>query len=307
MRESPAISFQEIIRLLQNYWSTQGCLLIQPIDLEVGAGTSHPVTCLWAIGPEPLSAAYVQASRRPNDGRYGKNPNKLQHFYQFQVIIKPSPNNIQDLYLNSLYSLGIDPQINDIRFIEDNWENPTLGAWGIGWEVWINGMEITQFTYFQQVACIECKPVMTEITYGLERLAMYLQHTDNIYDIIWGIDKKNHITYTYGELFYQNELEQSVYNFEQADINLLLTSFNQYEKEAKKLLKLENPLPVPAYELLLKAAHNFNLLEARKVISTTERQQYILRIRKLTKMIMTVYYNYRKKLGFPRCKNNKHE
>ncbi|WWO99282.1 MAG: glycine--tRNA ligase subunit alpha [Candidatus Dasytiphilus stammeri] len=304
MKESLATSFQEIILLLQNYWSAQGCLLIQPLDLEVGAGTSHPVTCLWAIGPEPVSAAYVQASRRPNDGRYGKNPNKLQHFYQFQVIIKPSPNNIQDLYLNSLFSLGIDPQVNDIRFIEDNWANPTLGAWGIGWEVWINGMEITQFTYFQQVACIECKPVMTEITYGLERLAMYLQHIDNIYDIIWARDKNSNTTYTYGELFSQNEFEQSVYNFEQADINLLLIWFNQYEKEAERLLNLENPLPVPAYELLLKAAHSFNLLESRKVISTTERQEYILRIRKLTKMVMTVYYNYRKKLGFPRCKNN---
>ncbi|WWP01596.1 MAG: glycine--tRNA ligase subunit alpha [Candidatus Dasytiphilus stammeri] len=302
MKESLATSFQEMILLLQNYWSAQGCVLIQPLDLEVGAGTSHPVTCLWAIGPEPVSAAYVQASRRPNDGRYGKNPNKLQHFYQFQVIIKPSPNNIQDLYLNSLYSLGIDPQINDIRFIEDNWANPTLGAWGIGWEVWINGMEITQFTYFQQVACIECKPVMTEITYGLERLAMYLQHIDNIYDLIWARDKKSNTTY--GELFYQNEFEQSVYNFEQADINLLLIWFNQYEKEVERLLNLENPLPVPAYELLLKAAHNFNLLESRKVISTTERQEYILRIRKLTKMVMTVYYNYRKKLGFPRCKKN---
>ncbi|WWP00968.1 MAG: glycine--tRNA ligase subunit alpha [Candidatus Dasytiphilus stammeri] len=301
------VTFQEIILLLQNFWSNQGCLLIQPIDLEVGAGTSHPVTCLWAIGPEPVSAAYVQASRRPNDGRYGKNPNRLQHFYQFQVIIKPSPNNIQDLYLNSLYSLGIDPQINDIRFIEDNWENPTLGAWGMGWEVWINGMEITQFTYFQQVACIECKPVMIEITYGLERLAMYLQHKDNIYDIIWGIDKNSNTASTYGELFYQNEFEQSIYNFEQADINLLLTLFNQYEKEAKRLLNLENPLPIPAYELLLKAAHSFNLLEARKVISTTERQQYILRIRKLTKMVMTIYYTYRKNLGFPRCHINKHE
>ncbi|WWO97811.1 MAG: glycine--tRNA ligase subunit alpha [Candidatus Dasytiphilus stammeri] len=307
MKECPATSFQELILLLQNYWSAQGCILMQPLDLEVGAGTSHPITCLWAIGPEPISAAYVQASRRPNDGRYGKNPNKLQHFYQFQVIIKPSPNNIQDLYLNSLYSLGIDPKINDIRFIEDNWANPTLGAWGIGWEVWINGMEISQFTYFQQVACIECKPVMTEITYGLERLAMYLQHIDNIYDIIWARDKNGNTTSTYGELFYQNEFEQSIYNFEQADINLLLIWFNQYEKEAERLLNLENPLPVPAYELLLKAAHSFNLLESRKVISTTERQQYILRIRKLTKMVMTVYYNYRKKLGFPRCKNNKNE
>lgn len=295
-------TFQCLILTLQDYWAEQGCIIIQPLDIEVGAGTSHPITCLRAIGPEPIAAAYVQSSRRPNDGRYGVNPNRLQHYYQFQVIIKPSPKYMQDLYLNSLQQLGINSSIHDIRFVEDNWENPTLGAWGLGWEVWLNGMEITQFTYFQQVGGLECNPVMCEITYGLERLAMHIQGVESVYDIIWCDGPLG--TTTYGDIYHQNEIEQSHYNFKYANIDFLFYCFDQYEQEAKALLVLEKPLLLPAYELILKASHTFNLLDARKAISITERQLYILRIRTLTKSIAESYYSYRAGLGFPMCKNN---
>ncbi|WWO99888.1 MAG: glycine--tRNA ligase subunit alpha [Candidatus Dasytiphilus stammeri] len=294
-------SFQRIILNLQNYWQSKGCILVQPLDLEVGAGTSHPITCFGAIGPEPIKAAYVQASRRPADGRYAKNSNRLQHFYQFQVILKPSPDNIQDLYLNSLQELGINTSIHDIRFIPDDWQNPSLGAWGYGWEIWLNSLEITQFTYFQQMGGLECLPIMVEITYGLERVAMHLQGINNISNIIWYRDKNKTII-TYGDLFMQNELEHSYYNFKYANINYLFLCFDQYEQEAKKLVELEEPLSIPAYELILKAMHIFNVLEARKAISVTERQRYILRLRTLTKSVVTKYYNYRQSLGFPRCK-----
>ncbi|WWO95455.1 MAG: glycine--tRNA ligase subunit alpha [Candidatus Dasytiphilus stammeri] len=294
-------TFESIICNLQHYWQSKGCILVQPFDLEVGAGTSHPITFFGAIGPEPINAAYVQPSRRPTDGRYANNPNKLQHFYQFQVIMKPSPHNIQDLYFNSLQALGINLSINDIRFIQDDWENPSLGAWGYGWEIWLNGMEITQFTYFQQMGGLECFPIMVEITYGLERLAMHLQEINNISKLIWYIDNNKQTIITYGDLFMQNEIEHSYYNFKYANINFLFICFDQYEKEANKLIKLTKPLSIPAYELILKAMHIFNLLEARKAISVTERQRYILRLRTLTKTVMTTYYNYRKSLGFPRC------
>ncbi|WP_226813297.1 glycine--tRNA ligase subunit alpha [Candidatus Profftia lariciata] len=293
-------TFQGLIFKLQHYWASQGCTIIQPIDMVVGAGTSHPMTCLRAIGPEPMAIAYVQPSRRPTDGRYGNNPNRLQHYYQFQVAIKPSPKNIQELYLCSLRFIGLDPMVYDIRFVEDNWENPTLGAWGLGWEVWLNGMEVTQFTYFQQIGCLACKPVTGEITYGLERLAMYIQKLDNVYDLIWSENVLG-IT-TYGDIFYQNEIEQSTYNFQHADVDFLFFSFKQYEAEAKKLLYLENPLPLSSYECILKAAYSFNMLDARKAISSTERQHYILRIRNLTKKVSTAYYASRQLLGFPMCK-----
>lgn len=292
-------TFQGMILTLQDYWANQGCSIVQPLDMEVGAGTSHPMTCLRAIGPEPIYAAYVQPSRRPTDGRYGENPNRLQHYYQFQVILKPSPLNIQDLYLGSLKALGLDPLVNDIRFVEDNWENPTLGAWGLGWEIWLNGMEVTQFTYFQQVGGLECKPVTGEITYGLERLAMYIQEVDNVYDLVWNEGPLG-IT-TYGDIFHQNEVEQSTFNFEYANIEFLFTSFDEFEQEAQRLLDLEKPLPLPAYERILKAAHCFNLLDARKAISVTERQRYILRIRTLTKRVAEAYYASREALGFPMC------
>ncbi|CRK85628.1 Glycine--tRNA ligase alpha subunit [Candidatus Providencia siddallii] len=295
-------TFQGLIFALQAYWVKHGCVIIQPLDLEVGAGTSHPMTCLRAIGPEPIAIAYVQASRRPSDGRYGKNPNRLQHYYQFQVIIKPSFENIQELYICSLQNLGIDLTIHDIRFIEDDWENPTLGAWGLGWEVQINGLEITQFTYFQQVCGLECKPVSGEITYGLERLAMYIQKIDNVYDLIWSNSSFGKITY--GDIFYQNEVEKSIYNFEYTNIDFLFKCFNQYEKEVLYLLSLKNPLILPAYECILKAGHVFNLLEARNVFSVTERKHYILRIRNLSKRVGEAYLNYRKSLGFPLCFKN---
>ncbi|RIY33173.1 glycine--tRNA ligase subunit alpha [Psittacicella gerlachiana] len=292
-------TFQGLILALQEYWGSVGCTIVQPLDLEVGAGTSHPMTVLRALGPEPICCAYVQPSRRPTDGRYGENPNRLQHFYQFQVILKPSPENIQELYINSLKMLGFDTVENDIRFVEDNWENPTLGAWGLGWEVWLNGMEVSQFTYFQQVGGLECKPVTGELTYGLERLAMYIQGVDNVYDLVW-CDGPLGKTY-YADIFKQNEVEQSTYNFEQADIEFLSSSFEHYEKEAKRLLELEKPLPLPAYEQILKAAHSFNLLDARKAVSVTERQRYILRIRTLTKLVAEAYYASREALGFPMC------
>lgn len=303
MQKFDTRTFQGLILTLQDYWARQGCTIVQPLDMEVGAGTSHPMTCLRELGPEPMAAAYVQPSRRPTDGRYGENPNRLQHYYQFQVVIKPSPDNIQELYLGSLKELGMDPTIHDIRFVEDNWENPTLGAWGLGWEVWLNGMEVTQFTYFQQVGGLECKPVTGEITYGLERLAMYIQGVDSVYDLVWSDGPLGKTTY--GDVFHQNEVEQSTYNFEYADVDFLFTCFEQYEKEAQQLLALENPLPLPAYERILKAAHSFNLLDARKAISVTERQRYILRIRTLTKAVAEAYYASREALGFPMCNKDK--
>lgn len=292
-------TFQGLILSLQHYWADQGCTLVQPLDLEVGAGTSHPLTFLRAIGPEPMAVAYVQPCRRPTDGRYGDNPNRLQHYYQFQVMLKPSPMNIQALYLESLRYIGIDPTQQDIRFVEDNWENPTLGAWGMGWEVWLNGMEISQFTYFQQVGGLPCKPVTGEITYGLERLAMALQKVDSVYDLLWSEGSLGRTTY--GAIFQQNEREQSTYNFEQATIARLFDHFQLYEAEAQQLLDLPTPLPLPAYECILKAAHQFNLLDARKALSVTERQRFILRIRSLTKLVAQAYYNARQSLGFPGC------
>lgn len=300
---SKKLSVQEIILTLQKFWSDQGCMLMQSYDTEKGAGTMSPYTFLRAIGPEPWNAAYVEPSRRPADGRYGENPNRLYQHHQFQVVMKPSPENVQDLYLQSLEKLGINPLEHDIRFVEDNWENPTLGAWGLGWEVWLNGMEVTQFTYFQQVGGLECKPITGEITYGLERLAMYIQGVDSVYDLVWSDGPLGKTTY--GDVFHQNEVEQSTYNFEYADVDFLFTCFEQYEKEAQQLLALETPLPLPAYERILKAAHSFNLLDARKAISVTERQRYILRIRTLTKAVAEAYYASREALGFPMCNRNK--
>ncbi len=289
------MNFQDFLNHLLSYWADQGCVLIQPLDMEVGAGTFHPATFLRAIGPEPWSCAYVQPSRRPTDGRYGENPNRLQHYYQIQVVLKPSPENIQDLYLGSLESLGIDPKVHDIRFVEDNWESPTLGAWGLGWEVWLNGMEVTQFTYLQQVGGLECKPVMGEITYGTERLAMYLQNVDSVYDLVWSDHGGR--TVTYGDVYHQNEVEQSQYNFEHADTESLFAWFDTCEHQAAKLVGLH--LPLPAYEQVLKASHAFNLLDARRAISVTERQRFILRVRDIAKAVAEVYYESRKKLGFP--------
>lgn len=292
-------TFQGLIFSLKNYWENYGCVIVQPLDVEVGAATSHPMTFLRAIGPEPVVVAYVQASRRPMDSRYGKNPNRLQQYYQFQVTIKPSPLDMQKLYLNSLKALGLDCVNNDIRFIEDNWENPTLGACGLGWEVWLNGMEITQFTYFQQIGGLECNPITGEITYGLERLALFLQGVDNVYDLIWSDSALGLVTY--GDLFYQNELEQSTYNYEYTDIDFLFEVFNRYEEKVQYLMTITKPLSIPAYELLLKLIHVFNLLDVRKIISVIERKNYILRIRKLAQMVAENYYISRKKLGFPMC------
>ncbi len=296
---SKVLTFQEIILKLQTFWAEQGCVLLQPYDMEVGAGTFHSATFLRSLGPEPWASAYVQPSRRPTDGRYGENPNRLQHYYQFQVVIKPSPENFQELYLESLNVLGINTKVHDIRFVEDNWESPTLGAWGLGWEVWLNGMEVTQFTYFQQVGGLECKPVMGEITYGLERLAMYLQDVESVYDLVWSEGPFG--TVTYGDVFHQNEVEQSTFNFEHADVEFLLQQFNFYEKEAKRLI--EAKLALPAYEMVLKASHTFNLLDARKAISVTERQSYILRVRELAKLVAEAYYESREALGFPMLKD----
>jgi len=291
------LTFQDLIFRLQQFWAEKGCTIIQPLDLEVGAGTFHPATFLRAIGPEPWSSAYVQPCRRPTDGRYGENPNRLQHYYQFQVVMKPSPEDIQELYLESLKTLGIDPLVHDIRFIEDNWESPTLGAWGLGWEVWLNGMEITQFTYFQQVGGLECKPVMGEITYGLERLAMYLQDKNSVYDLLWTNSANGPVTY--GDVYHQNEVEQSTYNFEHANVDALFAAFAESEKACLDLIELG--LPLPAYEKALKASHYFNLLDARKAISVTERQQYILKVRTLSRQVATMYYQSREALGFPGC------
>jgi len=289
-------SFQQIILTLQNFWGEQGCVLLQPYDLEVGAGTSHTATFLRAIGPEPWNAAYVQPSRRPKDGRYGENPNRLQHYYQYQVVLKPSPLDIQERYLDSLRALGIDPGQHDIRFVEDDWENPTLGAWGLGWEVWLDGMEVTQFTYFQQVGGLDCKPVLGEITYGIERLAMYLQGVENVYDLVWAVYPDGSQV-SYGDVFHQNEVEQSTYNFEHANIDFLFPLFGNYEAEAKRLI--EAGLALPAYEMVLKAGHTFNLLDARGAISVTERAAYIGRIRNLSRSVAAAYYASREALGFP--------
>jgi len=285
------LSFQQVILRLQEYWDKHGCALLQPYDMEVGAGTFHTATFLRAIGPEPWRAAYVQPSRRPKDGRYGENPNRLQHYYQYQVVLKPSPPDILELYLGSLKALGIDPQVNDIRFVEDDWESPTLGAWGLGWEVWLNGMEVTQFTYFQEVGSLKCQPTTGEITYGIERLAMYLQGVESIYDLVWtdGI--------TYRDVFHQNEVEQSTYNFEHSDVDFLFTAFDAHEKQAKHLVDVQ--LALPAYEQVLKAAHSFNLLDARGAISVTERAAYIGRIRNLARAVAASYYDSRERLGFP--------
>jgi glycyl-tRNA synthetase alpha chain len=288
-------TFQELIARLQQYWAHKGCVVMQPLDMEVGAGTFHPATFLRSIGPEVWNAAYVQPSRRPTDGRYGENPNRLQHYYQFQVVMKPSPADFQELYLGSLEHLGIDTSVHDVRFVEDNWESPTLGAWGLGWEIWLNGMEVSQFTYFQQVGGLECYPVTGEITYGLERIAMYLQAVDSIYDLVWAHGPQGNVTY--GDVFLQNEREMSSYNFEHADVDFLFGAFDQHEKDAERLIAAK--LPLPAYEMVMKASHTFNLLDARKAISVTERQRYILRVRTLARGVAQGYFDSRMAEGFP--------
>ena len=285
------LTFQQLILRLNQYWDQHGCVLLQPYDMEMGAGTFHTATFLRAIGPEPWNAAYVQPSRRPKDGRYAENPNRLQHYYQYQVVMKPSPPDFQDLYLGSLAALGIDAQAHDIRFVEDDWESPTLGAWGLGWEVWLNGMEVTQFTYFQQVGGLDCKPVLGELTYGLERLAMYLQGRENVFDLVW-VDGV-----TYRDVNQQNEVEHTRYNFELANVELLFQHFAQYEAEAKRLI--EAGLVLPAYEMVLKCSHTFNLLDARGAISVTERAAYIGRVRALARLVAQAYHDSREKLGFP--------
>ena len=287
-------SFQNLIIKLQNYWAEKGCAIVQPFDMEVGAGTFHPATFLRSIGPEPWKAAYVQPSRRPGDGRYGENPNRLQHYYQFQVLLKPSPSDIQELYLDSLRAIGIDLKMHDVRFVEDNWESPTLGAWGLGWEVWLNGMEVSQFTYFQQVGGLACKPISGELTYGLERLAMYLQGVDSVYDLIWteGL--------TYGDVYHQNEVEQSKYNFEIADTEVLFRQFDEAEAMNSKLIKQD--LPFPAYEQTIKASHLFNLLDARHAISVTDRARFIRRVRTMSQKVAQSYFESRERLGFPMLK-----
>ena len=291
-------TFQGLILALQEYWADQGCVILQPLDLEVGAGTFHPATFLRAIGPEPWATAYVQPSRRPTDGRFGENPNRLQHYYQFQVLIKPSPTDIQDLYLGSLRHLGLDMLEHDIRFVEDNWESPTLGAWGLGWEVWLNGMEVTQFTYFQQVGGLDCRPVSGEITYGLERIAMYIQGVESVYDLVWANTKNGPVSY--GDVFHQNEVEQSAYNFDHANTDAMFKQFDECETACNLLI--EKGLALPAYEHVLKASHTFNLLDARHAISVTERQRFILRVRSLSKMVAETYLASREALGFPMLK-----
>ena len=296
-------TFQGLVFALETYWAEHGCVILQPYDMEVGAGTFHTATFLRAIGPEPWNAAYVQPSRRPTDGRYGENPNRLQHYYQYQVVMKPSPLDIQQLYLGSLAMLGIDPKVHDIRFVEDNWESPSLGAWGLGWEVWLNGMEVTQFTYFQQVGGLDCRPVTGEITYGLERIAMYLQGVKSVFDLVWTHGPQGSVTY--GDVFLQNEVEQSAYNFEHADVDFHFGFFDQCERESNKLIGLG--LPLPAYEQVLKASHVFNLLDARHAISVTERQRYILRVRALARDVAQAYFDAREKLGFPMLDSNRRE
>jgi glycyl-tRNA synthetase alpha chain len=288
-------TFQKLILSLQEFWSNQGCVLMQPYDMEVGAGTFHPATFLRSIGPENWQAAYVQPCRRPTDGRYGENPNRYQYYYQYQVVMKPSPDNFQELYLDSLRHLGIDPLVHDIRFVEDNWESPTLGAWGLGWEVWMDGMEITQFTYFQQVGGIECYPVMGEITYGLERLALYLQGVEDFKDLIW--TKNSNSAVTYADVYHQYEVEMSTFNYDESNIEGLFSQFDFFEAETHRLLDAE--LPLAAYEFVMKASHTFNLLDARKAISVTERQRYILRVRTLSRGVTKAYFDSRLKLGFP--------
>ncbi len=289
------MTFQDLILSLQHYWADRGCVILQPYDMPMGAGTFHPATFLRAIGPEPWSAAYVQPSRRPTDGRYGENPFRLQHYYQLQVVIKPSPDDIQDLYLDSLRALSIDPLVHDIRFVEDNWESPTLGAWGLGWEVWLNGMEISQFTYFQQVGGLDCRPVTGEITYGLERIAMYLQSVESIFDLTWTDGPLG--TITYGDVYHQNEVEMSRYNFDEADIDVLFGRFDDAERLSQQLIP--QGLTLPAYEQMLEASHTFNLLDARKAISVSERQRYILRVRDLARAVAQSYYDSRAALDFP--------
>jgi glycyl-tRNA synthetase alpha chain len=288
-------NFQELILRLQQFWAARGCVIAQPYDMPMGAGTFHPSTFLRAVGPEPWSSAYVQPCRRPTDGRYGDNPFRLQHYYQYQVVIKPSPLDIQDVYIDSLRAIGIDTSIHDIRFVEDNWESPTLGAWGLGWEVWLNGMEVTQFTYFQQVGGLECRPVTGEITYGLERLAMYLLDVESIFDITWTDGPLGRVTYR--DVYHQNEVEQSKYNFEYADIGALFAAFDHAENESQRLIGLG--LALPAYEQMLTASHTFNLLDARKAISVSERQRFILRVRTMARAIAGAYYASREALGFP--------
>ncbi|MBI3043314.1 MAG: glycine--tRNA ligase subunit alpha [Betaproteobacteria bacterium] len=297
------LTFQQIILKLNQYWDRQGCVLLQPYDMEMGAGTFHTATFLRAIGPEPWNAAYVQPCRRPKDGRYGENPNRLQHYYQYQVVMKPSPPAFQDIYLGSLEdALGIDPRKNDIRFVEDDWESPTLGAWGLGWEVWLNGMEITQYTYFQQAGGLDCKPVLGELTYGLERLAMYLQGKDSVFDLVWvdGAETRASAPVLYGDVFHQNEVEQSRYNFELANTDMLFKHFGEFESEAKHLM--EKQCVLPAYEMVMKCSHAFNLLDARGAISVTERAAYIGRVRHLSRAVAQAYYESRERLGFPMLK-----
>jgi glycyl-tRNA synthetase alpha chain len=291
-------TFQEVILRLQEFWDQQGCALLQPYDIEVGAGTFHTATFLRAIGPEPWNAAYVQPSRRPKDGRYGENPNRLQHYYQYQVVLKPSPENIQELYLDSLRALGIDTSQHDIRFVEDDWESPTLGAWGLGWEVWLDGMEVTQFTYFQEVGSLSCKPVLGEITYGIERLAMYLQGVENVFDLVWAEGPGYRVTY--GDVYHQNEVEQSKYNFEHSNVDLLFRHFGEHESEARRLIAAG--LALPGYEMVMKCSHTFNLLDARGAISVTERAAYIGRVRALAREVAQAYHDSRQALGFPMCK-----
>jgi glycyl-tRNA synthetase alpha chain len=295
------LTFQDLILALQQFWAERGCVIAQPYDMQMGAGTFHPATFLRAVGPEPWSAAYVQPCRRPTDGRYGDNPFRLQHYYQFQVVIKPSPEDIQDIYLESLRTIGIDPTVHDIRFVEDNWESPSLGAWGLGWEVWLNGMEITQFTYFQQLGGLECRPVTGEISYGLERLAMYLQDVESIFDIVWTDGPLGRISYR--DVYHQNEVEQSRYNFELADIDSLFNAFDLAEHDCQRLIELK--LALPAYEQMLVASHTFNLLDARQALSVSERQRFILRVRDMSKSVAAAYYASREALGFPMIESAK--
>jgi len=300
MSQHNVLTFQGMIAVLQDYWAAQGCIVQQPYDMEVGAGTFHSSTFLHAIGPEPWNACHTQASRRPTDGRYGDNPNRLQHYYQFQVAMKPSPADMQNLYLGSLEALGFDPLEHDIRFVEDNWESPTLGAWGLGWEVWLNGMEVTQYTYFQQCGGLTCDPVLGELAYGIERLAMYIQKKESIYDLVWGESATGVVTY--GDVFHQNEVEQSAYNFEHADVQTLFAAFEASERDCAKLAAAE--LPLPAYEHVLRGSHTFNLLDARHALSVTERQGYILRVRTMARQVAESYQARREALGYPLIKNN---
>ena len=295
MQRDPANSFQDMILALHDFWSAKGCLILQPYDMRMGAGTFHTATTLRALGPEPWNAAFVQPCRRPTDGRYGENPNRLQRYYQYQVAMKPSPDNLQELYLGSLKSLGIDPLVHDLRFVEDNWESPTLGAWGLGWEVWLDGMEVTQYTYFQQCGGLPCRPVLGELAYGIERLAMYVQGVESVYDLVWGRTAAG--TVSYGDVFHQNEVEQSAFNFEHADTAFLAREFEQAELDCARLC--DAALPMPAYERVLAASHAFNLLDARHAISVTERQRYILRVRTLSRRVAETWLERREALGFP--------